>query len=367
MEASRRVVIVSRAPRGGHPRYSAELARAVHEQGAEVALVQPAEAFADTAALLDGFPIERVSIPEISRGWFRQEAAIIGFLKRRGGPGIVLFEETSPMRALSLLLLTRQTTWSLVTMVHNTRAHGHGRADRARHKLAMAALAVPHRVLVHNELQRDELLQMRSTRATSIDVVPHGLWTRHAHGDAGSPTLDGFVNRLLMFGVMRDNSGLSELEVLARRLSSERPEATISVIGKAASDAVSAQLARLSVLPNVEVRAGFVADEEVPEIFDRHDALVLPYTNYSSESGVLIEAVGYRMPVITAGDGSVVRRVRELGIGPAPDGSLLDQTIEALDASRVEREHWDQQLLAARAALSWTRQAEILLDRPAPS
>ncbi len=361
MDAPVRVVIVSRAPHGGHPRYCAELARALHDEGAAVAIAQPASAFADSADLFEGVPIERVRIPDVSAGWHRQEAAIVSFLHRRGGPGIVVFEESSPLRAASLLLLNARTSWRLATMVHNTRPHGAGRVDRLRHVLGLAALSVPHRVLVHNELQRDELMAFPMVRASSIDVVPHGVWTEWRATASPERSFDAPVTKLLMFGVMRANSGLRNLEELARRLSFERPEVSISVIGRPSSSDVSAQLDRLAAIPTVEVQQRFVANSEVRNVFDSHDALVLPYTNYTSESGVLIEAVGAKMPVVTAGAGSVVGRVRELGIGPAPEGSLYDQTIAMLDASPQQRQHWDDLLVAARSTLSWNAHARILL------
>ena len=359
MESPERVVIVSRASRGGHPRYCAELARALVGEGAEVAIAQPAQAFKETSALLDGVSVERVGLPDVSEGWLRQELAIISFLRRRGGPGIVVFEETSPLRAVSLLLLTRQTSWSFATMVHNTRPHGAGALDRVRHEVGLAALLVPHRVLVHNQLQRAEVEALRQNRATSIDVVPHGPWTRESA--AGLTERDAGATKLLLFGVMRANSGLGAVGTLADALVS-RTDVTISVMGNPASDSVRHELELLRAKPNVDVVPEFIPDADVPAVFASHHFMLLPYEGYTSESGVLMEAVSHGLPVITAGESSIADRVAGLGLGPFPSGSLLEQTLQALDATADEREQWRRNLATARTASSWQRHAQILLN-----
>ncbi len=360
MKSAQRVVVVSRAPRGGHPRYCAELARALHDEGAQVAIAQPAQAFLETTSLLDGVPVERVRLPDVSSGWLRQEAAIVSFLRRRGGPGIVLFEETSPLRAVTLLLLKKQTSWSFATMVHNTRPHGAGLLDRLRHEVGLAALAVPHRVLVHNDSQRHEVESFWQNRSTAIDVVPHGPWTRDIV--AAAPKSADRVARLLMFGVMRENSGLEALGELADQLAT-RGDVVISVMGKPTSDVVAAQLGALSARPNVEVTAEFIPDDALPALFAEHDYMILPYESYTSESGVLMEAISRGLPVITAGDSSIAQRVAEHGLGPAPTGSLVDQTKVALAATQAQRSQWQRNLADARVQSSWTRQAQILLGK----
>ena len=353
------VVIVSRAPRGGHPRYCAELARALCDEGAEVAIAQPAAAFQETAALLDEVPIERVRLPDVSAGWYRQEAAIISFLRRRGGPGIVLFEETSPLRAATLWFLKRQTSWSFATMVHNTRPHGTGVLDRLRHELGLAALAVPHRVLVHNDTQRTEVEESWQNRSTMIDVVPHGPWSRETVVEVSER--ESGSTKLLMFGVMRANSGLAAIGALADALAS-RTDVSISVMGKPAAGVVGRELDSLRSKRNVEVVSEFIPDADVPAIFAAHDYMLLPYEGYTSESGVLMEAISHGLPVITAGEGSVADRVSELGLGPMPEGSLIQQSLAALEATDEEREQWRVNLATARTDSSWARHAKILLN-----
>ena len=363
MDSPPHVIIVSRASRGGHPLYCAELARALAGEGARVGLMQPAAAFDDIEPKLGDLPIERHEIPAIDSGWKRQELAIAKTLVALRGPGLVIFEDTSPLRAVLLSMLKARTSWDLASMVHNTRPHSRSRRARFRHQLGMLALAVPHRVLVHNDRQRQEISSYRLNRSSRIDVVPHGVWTDlMVDRDDGTAASKRDGSRLLVFGVMRDNTGLDKLVELVPRLEADFPDLHVSVIGKPSSEGVEAVLAVLGSMKAVTVRSEFVDESEISSIFDAHDFLLLPYENYSSESGVLMQAIAYGLPVITAGHTSISERVAELGLGPNPTGSLYEQIETALNAGPGTRSEWIAKIDLAASNLTWVRQAQIILD-----
>ena len=87
-----------------------------------------------------------------------------------------------------------------------------------------------------------------------------------------------------------------------------------------------------------------------------------PYVDYSSESGVLMQAVANQIPVITAGATSVADRVRELSLGPDPTGALIDQVREAMNAPPSQYDEWRSNLAAAAQANTWSTHAAIVLD-----
>jgi glycogen(starch) synthase len=363
MDSSPHVIIVSRASRGGHPRYCAELARALIAEGARVGLVQPAAAFEDTEEVLRDLPIERDEIPPVERGWQRQEFAIAKSLIASRGPGLVIFEDTSPARAALLLILKARTSWTVASMVHNTRPHSRGRRSRFRHHLGMSALAVPHRIFVHNDLQKQEILDYRLNRSSQIEIVPHGVWSDISLASAermAAPERSG--SRVLLFGVMRDNSGLDAIVELVPRLETDFPEFRLSIIGKPSSELAKANLKTLEPMSSVTVRPEFVDSSEVRSIFDAHDFLIVPYEDYSSESGVLMQAIAYGLPVISAGMTSISERVRELGLGPNPEGSLYEQIDTALTADPHQRTEWISNIDAAASELTWARQGKLILN-----
>ena len=352
---------MSRAARGGHPRYCAEVAAALAERGAEVTILEPAEAFASTE-VLNAPTVDNAPISGPGRGWLRQEVEIaMTFIAERKTVGTAIFHDTSPARAVLIALLRAATNWTPVSMVHNTRPHITSVKERLKHYGAMTALAVPHRVLVHNTRQRDELAKNPLVRATSIDVVPHGSWTH-------TTTPSAVVARrttLLMFGVMRNNSGLDVLLSAAPAIAREFPDTKIVVAGSPTSPEVEGLLDKLAAFDNIEVHAGFIDNDEVASLFRKARFVLLPYVDYSSESGVLMQAVSNQIPVITAGATSVADRVREFDLGPDPTGALIDQVREAMQAPPSRYDQWQSNLAAAARANTWSTHAAIILDATA--
>ncbi len=354
------VALVSRAARGGHPRYCAEVANALADRGAEVTIIEPAEAFNAHAHLHAGKTVTNEPISGPDKGWARQELEIGRILRRRRKTiGTVIFHDTSPARVGLIGMVKATTSWTPITMVHNTQSHLTSTRERLKHAAALAALAVPHRVLVHNDRQRGELLDMRTNRSTDIDVVPHGTWTE-------SPELAASTtpnrNNVLFFGVMRNNSGLDVLLDAAPSIDRDYPNTTIKVVGSSSSPEVAHQLAALGRFETIEVRNEFVPDEEAVDLFAWAGFALVPYTDYSSESGVVMQAIAHGVPVISTAGTSVADRVRELEIGPAPTGSLRDQLHAGLTATDDEYAHWRANLVAARESFQWDEHARRILD-----
>lgn len=355
------VALVSRAARGGHPRYCAELAAALANRGAEVTIIEPAEAYEAHADLHRNASVTNAAISGPDAGWFRQEIEIGRILRRRRKTvGTVVFHDTSPIRIGLITMLKTTTSWTPVTMVHNTEAHLDSAREQFKHSAALAALAVPHRVLVHNERQREELSASAFVRATTIDVVPHGTWTDAPALESGSEARPH--HNLLLFGVMRSNSGLDVLLDAAPTLEREYPDITIKVVGASSSTDVAHQLKSLGRFSFIDVRDEFVSDDEAAELFAWAGFVLLPYTDYSSESGVLMQAIAHSVPVISSAGTSVADRVCELAMGPSPTGSFLEQIRAALTASDDEYAAWQSNLAAAQESFQWDDHARILLN-----
>ena len=351
------VAIVSRAAFGGHPRYCAELANALAGEGASVEIIEPAAAFRANPHVA-GVSNHAISGPD--SGWFRQEMQIAKtLLQRRKSGGTVVFQDTSPIRVALIALLRAATAWTPVTMVHNTTSHLTSARERLKHAAALAALTVPHRVLVHNERQRSELGELALVRSTQIDVVPHGTWSTAPELVLSNGA--GERRNLLFFGVMRNNSGLDVLAAAAPTIDSEFADANIRVVGTATTQEISEQLASLQRFSTIDARTAFVSDDEAAELFAWAGFVLIPYTDYSSESGVLMQAISHGVPVITTPGTSVADRVAELDIGPAPTGSFLDQLRAGLTASDADYARWQANLVSARESFRWDEHAQILL------
>src|ERR1019366_8144671 len=65
----------------------------------------------------------------------------------------------------------------------------------------------------------------------------------------------------------------------------------------------------------IEVSEGFVADADIPSLFARHHALILPYTDFFSESGVAALALSHRRPILSTTAGGLGEMIDQFGCG----------------------------------------------------
>src|SRR5215211_7916726 len=99
-------------------------------------------------------------------------------------------------------------------------------------------------------------------------------------------------------------------------------------------------------------------------LFEQSSLVVLPYTSFSAQSGVLHDALAYGLPVVVTDVGALGESVRRWGIGqvvpPDDDAALAGAIREMLVPSRY------QQVSAVvdrvRNELSWKRAAEIAIE-----
>jgi glycosyltransferase involved in cell wall biosynthesis len=120
-----------------------------------------------------------------------------------------------------------------------------------------------------------------------------------------------------------------------------------------------------NALPSGQVAfaTGYIPQDEVARFFDASSAVVLPYTEFSSQSGVLHDALAYGVPVVATAVGALAETVTSLGIGevaPANDPAGLRHAIERLHT--VNR--YSEALRAVRRArqeCSWKAAAEETL------
>jgi glycosyltransferase involved in cell wall biosynthesis len=218
-------------------------------------------------------------------------------------------------------------------------------------------------LVVHTEGLREMLSGFLAGSHPPIHVTPHGVW----HG-TGCPVREPCEegprrDRLLFFGVIRPNKGVHVLLRALERL----PQCDLTIAGGAEEPYYLEQI-RLLIrrLPpgRVELIDRYVGEDEVPELFRRSRLVVLPYTNFTAQSGVLHQALRYGRPVVATEVGALGECVRRWGIGrvaPPGDGRSLAEAIEmSLDPRRYESAI--AAIARIRGELTWTRMAEATID-----
>lgn len=233
--------------------------------------------------------------------------------------------------------------------------------------LTRAVLRHADLLVVHAPQQREELaalglggkpvLEAFHPRFCPGDLAPEPSAQERSVERArqGAPELS-----LLTFGAIRPYKGVDlALEALAMVDPSLHVRLTVAGHFWAGGDALRRQARELGLNDRLELRDGFVPNEEAALLFATADASLLPYRS-ASQSGVAQLSFAYGRPVIATRVGGLPSAVAD-----GRDGILVepgDPVALALAIERMAREH--KKLAAGVRAdaseRSFTRYAELL-------
>jgi glycosyltransferase involved in cell wall biosynthesis len=325
-----RVLVVDPSERGGIARYTERLVAALREQGVTALLAAPgrsADRGLELKARRWGPDVDALGRVRLYALRLRELPPVLASLRRavvRAAPDLVHFQaEVVPGIDHRVLGRLRRRAGVVLT-VHDALSMG-GRAEvdpdeQRRWRQADA-------VIVHSEQSR--AVVAAHAPAVPVHVVPVDLNLASAvvsRSEARSRLGLGDGPIALVLGFLRPYKGLGLLAAAWPSVVRAMPEARLMLVGEAQP---SEELDQLSALEGVELRAGFLPDEEVDFWAAAADVVVMPYDR-GSHSGVLHRALAVATPVL----------------GSPP----LAEEVERTGAGRVvslESEAWSRAMLAA--------------------
>lgn len=156
------------------------------------------------------------------------------------------------------------------------------------------------KVIVHSEAIRDQLPGWLRPRAHLLPHVNYQLWAREISapplGEAGQPFVVLFFGRLLRY------KGLDVLLAAFRQLDPARFQLVIAGEGDLSDYPIEG--------PNIRTINRFIADEEMPGLFNGAHAVALPYLS-ASQSGVAYMAFAFEKPVVATRVGALADVVHD--------------------------------------------------------
>jgi glycosyltransferase involved in cell wall biosynthesis len=370
------VVMVTPSATGGHPRYTWELmtalrsaappselrltlltSRDLHEdfRSAPYSIadvlpaLRPAKSFASKVHWATSRMAHYASRDEVALRWIRAQGSV----------DVVHYQE-KPFAAPVHFARVAGAGCRPVATVHNLRPHRyHVPAARwVTDALAHSAWRRCSTLFVHSPGLRRQLAAELGPDSPPIIAIPHGVWTGHGSGTPES-TRNGY---LLLFGVMRRNKGVGLMLDAMRSLPGKR-----LVLAGAFEDSSFANEVRQAVAKDclsVDVRDHAIPESEIARLFAGASLVVLPYTEFHSQSGVLHMAISYGIPVVVTDVGALGEQVRQQGIGvvaAALDAaSIARAVLIALEPSAYSAAQ--RRCDEVARTLSWEAAAEITLN-----
>lgn len=165
-----------------------------------------------------------------------------------------------------------------------------------------------HRVIAHNEISRQELIQRLDVSPTKIDVIPHG---NYLHVITALPSQEEARKKLgisreakvlLFFGQIKEVKGLDVLLHALPAIIKKYPDTVLLIAGKTwRIDFLYYQkmMDDLGIAQHCVSHIRYINNDEVSVYYAACDVVVLPYQRIY-QSGVVLMAMSYTKPVLVS-------------------------------------------------------------------
>lgn len=224
-------------------------------------------------------------------------------------------------------------------------------------RLEIGALAWSYRssdvLLVHSESGRRVLQQHFPRVADKIRVIVHGPYELDSL-DLALPR-SSFLE-VLLFGSLRENKGAHLAIAAIQQLHGEGAPIRLTIAGSVLNRKERAYWDRcrdlIAQCPDpIRVIEKFIPDEDLPELFENCHCFLLPYTHFSSDSGVAFMALANGRPIITTKVGGLASLLESSRCGVPIHEPTVSSVASALRAAvNLGTERLDQ---LGRAGKAW--------------
>ncbi len=325
-----RVLLHTSEPSSGAARYVADLALALHAAGERVAVFCP-----PNFAYLNEFSVAGVSIAS-SEVRPTQPGSLGARLRRN-----IQFLVSTTLRqvrlttshdlvhfhfpiyfpaGLLMFLLAKIQARAIVFTAHDPVPHKWLFPANLRFlekRCLRLAYSWSDRIIVHNHAAVDLLSTEFGQPTLKITVIPHGASTRRC---SSPPTVTAGPLRLLLFGSIRENKGIDLAIKAVQSLNAEEVQVCLCIAGSVANAReqeywllCKEQIARHDY--GIVVLERFIPDEEAAALIADCDAVLIPYRDFESESGVAAQALSSGRAILASNIGSLAALLSSADLG----------------------------------------------------
>ncbi len=219
-------------------------------------------------------------------------------------------------------------------------------------------------LIVHSLDNKNQLIEKFGISGNKIDVIHHGTdieykkldkedcFKRFGLENDGTPVL-------LFFGMIREQKGLDDL---IKAINMMEIPCRLMIAGAMPRGESFDKYERLMGDKSRFITlVKYIDEDEVDYLYQMCEAVVFPYKYFSSQSGVFMQSIKYRKPLIATNVSSFKQYIEDYGIGwvsEPEDPKDLKENIESfLATSREDRIKINENLEKAAYDNSWEKAA----------
>ncbi len=237
---------------------------------------------------------------------------------------------------------------------------------------------VADKLIVHSENNKQQLLKNFSLESDKVVVIPHGEYSIEKEcrevSESEARSRLGVKKKeriILFFGYIRKIKGLDVLleafDQVAERFQDIVLIIAGSVIEGQSFDQYRQIMDRMRHGYKVRCFLEYVQFDKIPTFFRPADIVVLPYIEFSAQSGVLHLAQGFGKPVIVTNVGGLPEAVDDhetgLIVPPGDVTRLADALAYLLGNDRLRTTMGQQAQKRATEKFSWNAIAKITIEK----
>jgi beta-1,4-mannosyltransferase len=243
---------------------------------------------------------------------------------------------------IATLLFFRFRGTRIFWTIHNLQRHER-KQERLERALSVLIARLADKVLVHGDSAVSTVRRFLRIDPGRVLVLPHGNYEGHPRPEKTRVELREEIGAspgvpiFLFFGMIRPYKGVPEL---IRAFHAVPGQAKLLIAGSIRRDQIAAELREIAACdPRVEIRPGYLPEEELAGLLEAADCVVLPYRDVFSSGSVLL-ALTFSRPVIAPKIGLIPDYVDEsCGIlyDPQNPFGLQNALKSALSTDALER------------------------------
>jgi len=213
----------------------------------------------------------------------------------------------APILIPLIFLLKQFSKVAVVLTVHNVLPHETRFFDKP---LCRIIYRMSDRLVVHSEKMKNDLIKIFDISSEKVSIIPHGICLDYqktiAREEAKKELGIKEERVILFFGLVRKYKGLEYLLAAFKKIK-DKFDVSLLIAGDfvGGKDSYEKMIVKYGIEDKVYIHSRYIKDEEVPLFFSAADFLVLPYVNFTGQTGVAPTAYHYSCPVIATSVGGL--------------------------------------------------------------